>query len=740
MENIRDADSALAGKPSTRRIKIGLAGNPNSGKTTIFNELTGAHQKVGNWPGVTVEVKQGVAHYKGCEFEITDLPGTYSLSTQSKEERIARDFVLDHRPDVIIQVVEGPNLERNLYLTTQLIELEVPIVIALNMYDEVRAKKIKLHLKKLSELLNTPMVPTIGRRGKGMRRLLDAVLEVTNDGDQWSRPVKISYGHEVEDHISELEESISLAGELKKKYPIRWLSLGLIEGDEYVASRVHNATALHDGLFVQALDIRKHLAELFKTEPQDYITDRRYGFISGALKESMKIPESRGSSLTEKIDDVLTNRILGLPILFFLMWLLFQATFGLGQYPMAWIEASVEFLGSAASTWLPAGPARDLIVNGIIGGVGSVMVFLPNILILFLGISLLEDTGYMARAAFVTDRVMHALGLHGKSFIPLIMGFGCSVPAVMATRMLESKRDRILTMLIVPLMSCSARLPIYILLAGTFFPKQAGNVIFGIYIFGILMALIVGRLLSSTLFKGDYSPFVMELPSYRLPTLKSILIHMWYRAQMYLRKMGGVILVGSIILWFLGAYPKPDEKPEDLTEIENRIQSEYQSDMQQAQTAEELNIITRDYDFRLQQLEHQANARELEQTFIGRLGKILVPVVQPLGFDWKMGVALLSGFVAKEVVVSSMGVLYAVEAEEEALLQNALKKSGVTPLVALGFMVFSLLYTPCIASMTAICKESGSYRWMIFSIIYQTALAWMVAFVIYQGGRLLGVG
>ncbi|MBD3169328.1 MAG: ferrous iron transport protein B [candidate division Zixibacteria bacterium] len=739
MEKEKGIDSVLAGVGITKTVKVGLAGNPNSGKTTIFNALTGAHQKVGNWPGVTVDVMKGFARRNGYTFDITDLPGTYSLSAESKEERIARDYILDHRPDVIVQVIEGPNIERNLYLTLQLIELEVPLVIALNMYDEVKARGIKIDIRKLSELLGVPIVPTIGKRGRGMRRLMDRIIDMAENPGEYQKPVKVNYGFHMEEHIAGIENIISLTGELKKKYPSRWMALGLIEADEYVAARVKKATSMHEKLFLDVMDIRKHMVDMFKIDPEEYITEQRYGFINGALKESVEIPEKEELSLTEKIDSVITNRILGLPILFFLMWLLFQATFGLGAYPMEWIDMGVAYISSFMDLILPAGVFKSMIIDGIIGGVGSVIIFLPNILILFFGISILEDSGYMARAAFVTDRVMHALGLHGKSFIPLLMGFGCAVPAVMATRMLESRRDRIITMLVVPLMSCSARLPVYILIAGIFFPKQAGNIIFLLYIIGILLALIAARVLGTTLFKGESSPFVMELPPYRVPTGKSVVLHMWIRARLFLRKMGGVILIGSVVLWFLGAFPKMDTIPPAIEQQRITAEREYNQALANAESSEEIRNLQSQYRDRLQQIAQRQNALELEHTFIGRIGHFIEPLVAPLGFNWQMGVSLISGFVAKEVVVSSLGVLYAAGDDDQSDLEQAIIRSGITPLAGFAFLLFTLIYTPCIATISAIARESRSAKWMLLSVSYQTALAWLAAFIVYQGGRLAGL-
>jgi len=678
-------------------VRVGLIGNPNSGKTTLFNQLTGAHQKVGNWPGVTVEKKEGVRRYRDRDLLFCDLPGTYSLSTFSLEETLVRDYLISDRPDVVAQVVDGSNLERNLYLAVQLIELRLPLVIALNMYDELQAKGYQLDAKLLSDLFGATVVPTVASKGYGTEPLLAAVARAATTSKSL-RDIRVNYGPELEKEISSLE--IWLGLRLKDSpIPSRWLAIRLLEGDQDALLKV--APDLFDNSELENILARAHerLKKLYPEGLETQIADRRYGFIAGALQETLKrsVPDRREYS--EKIDRFLTHRLLGMPLFLFFLWLLFQSTFRLGAAPMTWIETGVGWLGASLGGILPAGPLNDLIVNGIIGGVGGVVVFLPNILILFLGISLLEDTGYMARAAFLMDKLMHAIGLHGKSFIPLIMGFGCGVPAIMATRTLESRRDRLLTILIIPLISCSARLPVYILFAGTFFPKRAGNVIFLLYIFGVLMAIGAGKLFSISLLRAKGAPFVMELPPYRMPTLRTSLRHMWDRSSQYLRKMGTVILAASVIVWFLGAFPRSN-----------------------------------------------GEAPQASDSFIGQFGHAISPALDPLGFNWQFDVSLLTGLVAKEVVVSTMGVLYGVgedngaDAHGGGALPTALRSSGISPLSALAFMLFVLLYSPCLAAITAIWRETGSWKWTLFSVGYQTALAWGIAFSVVKIGTIAGVG
>jgi ferrous iron transport protein B len=693
------------------KYTIALAGNPNSGKTTIFNHLTGSRQKVGNWGGVTVEKKEGVARYNNVEFHVIDLPGTYSLSAYSLEEVIARDFIVEGKPDLVVHVVDSGNLERNLYLTTQLIELGAPLVIALNMFDEAQNQGLEVDYGLLSKLMGIPMVPTVGHRGKGIDKLMETIHRGITQNGSLSRHVQVPYGTEVEDEIEAIERTVATANGLVEQYSPRWLAVKLLENDSVVKRRLELKNAHR--VLKQAETSREHLEEIFDDDGETVLTDRRYGFIAGALRETTRMAKERRRSVSDKIDTVLTNRLLGFPVFFLFMWALFQLTFTLGAYPQGWIESGVEWTSRTLLTVMPDTILRELIVDGIIGGVGGVLVFLPQIMFLFLGISILEDSGYMARAAFIMDKVMHTLGLHGKSFIPLLMGFGCNVPAIMATRTLESRKDRMITILINPLMSCSARLPVYVLVSGAFFGAAAGNVIFSLYILGIVLAIAVGQIFRHTLFRGESAPFVMELPPYRVPTLKSTMIHMWDRASIYLKKMGGIILAFSIIIWFLGAFPRNTSPQNTPLPPESSVTTEA----------------------------HQVST--LQNTYIGRIGSAIEPVMKPLGFDWKMDVALMTGFVAKEIVVSTMGVLYQVDTvsgKKEAALIKGLKQSIASPLVAYAFLVFVLLYTPCIVTVITIRREAGGWHWAGFAVGYELILAWMAAFIIYRGGLLLGLG
>ena len=698
------------------KYTIALAGNPNSGKTTIFNHLTGSRQKVGNWGGVTVEKKEGIARCNGVELNVIDLPGTYSLSAYSLEEVIARDYIVEGKPDLVIHVVDSGNLERNLYLTTQLIELNAPLVIALNMFDEAQNKGLEVDYGLLSKLLGIPMVPTVGHRGRGIDKLMETVVKTIESNDSRSRYLQLPYGQEIEDEINDIQKSIQTTNGLADQYSTRWLAVKLLENDSVVRKRLELRDAKN--VLKQAETGREHIEEIFDDDSETVLTDRRYGFIAGALRETTRMSKEQRQTLSDQIDNVLTNRLLGFPVFFIFMWLLFHMTFLLGAYPQDWIETGVNWLSNLLVAVMPQSLLRDLVVDGILGGVGGVLVFLPQIMILFLGISILEDTGYMARAAFIMDKVMHTLGLHGKSFIPLLMGFGCNVPAIMATRTLESRRDRLLTILINPLMSCSARLPVYILVAGTFFGAAAGNVIFSLYLLGIALAVGVGQIFRHSLFRGEAAPFVMELPPYRIPTMKSTLIHMWDKGSIYLKKMGGVILAFSIIIWFLGAFPR------EQTHLENNLPP--------GDTVSQL-AVTPDAD----------QPHHLENTYIGKIGHFIVPVLRPLGFDWQMSVALLTGFVAKEVVVSTMGVLYGVDetsVDAESAMADGLKRSIKSPLIAYAFLVFILLYTPCLVTVITIRREAGGWRWAAFAVGYELLLAWGIAFIVYRGGLLLGLG
>jgi ferrous iron transport protein B len=712
-----------------RTINVALVGNPNCGKTSLFNIASGAHEHVGNYSGVTVDAKEGFFDFQGYRFRIVDLPGTYSLSAYSPEEIYVRRHIIDQTPDIIINVVDASNLERNLYLTTQLIDMNVRMVVALNMYDELEASGNTLDYVKLGELFGVPMLPTVSRTGRGVENLFHVIITLYEGGDfldkkgkvraeiledfrQWHkeyvpdhafgthqeeeehprgffRHIHINHGPELERSIDAVKLVISENENIRHKYSTRFLSIKLLENDKDLEGMVK--TLPNGDKILEVRDREKQrIREVVNEDSEQAITDAKYGFISGALRETFVDNHQDKERMTRVIDAIVTHRVWGFPIFFLFMFLMFEVTFVLGAYPQDWIESLVNVIGTFISNNMAEGPLKDLLIDGIIGGVGGVIVFLPNILILYLFISLMEDSGYMARAAFIMDKIMHKMGLHGKSFIPLIMGFGCNVPAVLASRTIENRKSRLVTILINPLMSCSARLPIYLLLVGVFFPHHASLVLLSIYSLGIILAVVMARLFSRFLVKGDDTPFVMELPPYRMPTSKAIFRHTWEKGAQYLRKMGGVIMVASIIIWVLGYYPRPSESM-DL-------------------------------------------AQQQENSYIGRIGKAIEPAIEPLGFDWKLGIGILSGVGAKELVVSSLGVLYAddAEADETTLAQRL----PITPLVAYGYMVFILLYFPCVATLAAIRQEAGGWKWAAFAAAYTTILAWIMSFAVYQIGRL----
>jgi ferrous iron transport protein B len=723
---------------SPRALTIALAGNPNSGKTTIFNNITGTRQKVGNWPGVTVEKKEGAIFRFGHDLTIIDLPGTYSLTPFSIEEIVARDYILEERPDVVVDIIDASNLERSLYLATQLRELDCKVIFALNMVDVARSRGIKIDAQKLSELLDVPVIFTVGNRNEGIEALLKLAIEVAHSERVAPVSRRVKYNKDIEAAIQALSSAIQEHLDGLLPYNPRWTSVKLIEDDPVVKAHIVAKAGEKSGRILDlAQTQRQILISRFDEEPEMVTTDERYGFISGIIKEIYTTSTRQRVDISRNVDLVLTNRFLGLPIFFIFIWAMFQLTFSLGAYPMDWINGAVNGLSTALARSLGPSLFKDLLLNGVVAGVGSVIVFLPNILILFFCIALFEDTGYMSRAAFLMDKIMHLIGLHGKSFIPMLMGFGCNVPAIMATRTLESRKDRILTILITPFMSCSARLPVYIVLAGTFFGAKAGSVIFGVYLTGILLSIIFGRVFRSTLLKGEEAPFVMELPPYRMPMLKSLLIHMWDRARMFLRKMGGIILAGSIVIWVLSTFPRdnpsmvdPGAQPAAMQDAAaDRPAMSADGGPKALEPAQDQNLP-----------KSEGLGHGMEKTYMGRIGKVIEPLFLPLGIDWRGGVALLTGFVAKEIVVSTLGVLYAEgKAAEEEVLQQALRASGMTPLSALAMMLFVLLYVPCLATVSAIRRETGSSRWMIFSVVFSTAMAWIVAFIVYQGGRLLGL-
>lgn len=713
-----------------RTINVALVGNPNCGKTSLFNVASGSHEHVGNYSGVTVDAKEGHFDFQGYHFRLVDLPGTYSLSAYSPEELYVRKHIIDETPDVIINVVDAGNLERNLYLTAQLIDMNVRMVVALNMYDALLHSGNTLDHKKLGQLFGVPIVPTVSRTGKGIDNLFHVIIglyegadfigqkeeiqdeamreyrewhdkyvpdhkygshdEETHDfdGKSYIRHIHINHGPELERSIDAVKEVICKNENIRYKYSTRFLAIKLLENDKDIEQRV--ISTLPNG--EEVIRVRDKEAERIRLsmneDCEQAITDAKYGFITGALKETYTEKNQNTEMFTRIVDSIVTHKIWGFPIFFVFLYLMFECTFVFGEYPKGWIEWLVEQIASLAETFMPAGPLKDLIVDGIIGGVGGVIVFLPNILFLYIFISFMEDSGYMARAAFIMDKIMHKMGLHGKSFIPLIMGFGCNVPAIMASRIIESRKSRLVTILINPLISCSARLPIYLVMIGAFFPSKASLVLLSIYVTGILLAVLMARIFSRFIVRGDDAPFVMELPPYRMPTAKSVLRHTWEKGAQYLKKMGGIIMIASVIIWFLGYYPNHDA--------------------------------------------YSTTAEQQENSYIGQIGKAIEPVIEPLGFDWKMGIGILSGIGAKELVVSTLGVLYTNDDDIESV--DLADRIPITPLVAYGYMLFVLIYFPCIATVAAIKNESGSWKWAAFTICYTTLLAWIVAFLVHQVG------
>ena len=729
---VPEAEMVALAKGKRRTINVALVGNPNCGKTSLFNIASGAHEHVGNYSGVTVDAKEGFFDFQGYHFRIVDLPGTYSLSAYTPEEIYVRKHIIDETPDVIINVVDASNLERNFYLTTQLIDMNVRMVIALNMYDELEASGNKLDYLKLSQLFGVPMVPTVCRKGEGVDKLFHVIIgiyegsdfltqkkaeirtEVLEDLRDWHetyvpdhkfgshseeehirprgifRHIHINHGPELERSIQAVKKLISVNEQIRHKYSTRFLAIKLLEDDKDIELFVETLPNGGEILALRDKEVQR-IYNVMNEDSEQAITDAKYGFITGALKETFTDNHMEKEQTTRVIDSIVTHRIWGYPIFFLFLYIMFEGTFVLGDYPMQGIEWLVDQLGNLIRNNMAEGPLKDMLVDGIIGGVGGVIVFLPNILILYFFISVMEDSGYMARAAFIMDKIMHRMGLHGKSFIPLIMGFGCNVPAIMASRTIEDRKCRLTTMLVNPLMSCSARLPIYLVMVGAFFPNQASFVLLCIYATGIILAVLMARLFSKFLVKGDDAPFVMELPPYRMPTTKSILRHTWEKGAQYLKKMGGIIMIASIIIWFLGYYPQHDA--------------------------------------------YETVAEQQENSYIGQIGKAVEPVIEPLGFDWKLGIGLISGVGAKELVVSTLGVLYTNEEDVENV--NLSNRIPITPLAALAYMLFVLIYFPCIATLAAIKQESGSWKWALFAAGYTTVLAWCIAFVVYQLGNLI---
>ena len=704
-----------------KTINVALVGNPNCGKTSIFNIAAHAHERVGNYSGVTVDEKVGTFEYGGYTFHLVDLPGTYSLSAYSPEELYVRKHIIEKSPDIILNVVDGSNLERNLYLTTQLIDMDITMVMALNMYDELKRSGDKLDIEQLSTLLGMPIIPTTGRNGAGIGDLFNKIIEVFEGRDTKTRHIHVNHGHELEQHIKTLRTELYEHG-FSDSLSTRFLSIKLLENDkqleQYTAERDPDGSVLemrnslaeefkkHSGRRLVDKDISKGHQVGVEAEHQDIesaITDAKYAFVRGALAECyVKNEKSTLHAHTDKIDAVVTHRWLGYPVFLVVMFITFFCTFAVGQYPMDWLEALFNWFGDLVGSAMSEGPLRSLLVDGIIAGVGSVMVFLPNILILYLFISFMEDSGYMARAAFIMDKLMHRMGLHGKSFIPMIMGFGCNVPAIMATRTIEDRKSRLLTMLVIPMMSCSARIPVYVILVSAFFSQYAAFVLTGLYLLGMIMAVLMAKLFSRFFVKGDSLPFVMELPPYRMPTAKAVLRHTWEKGKEYLKKMATIILGASIIVWALSYFPTNDNR---------QLQA--------------------------------------ENSYMAKIGKAIEPAMRPCGFDWRQSVSLLAGVGAKEVVASTMAVVYATSGDEAAMLEedieseenesriSELVRNNMTPLSAASMLLFILLYMPCVSTVVAIKNESGRWKWALFTVAYTIGLAWIVSTLFFQIGSLL---
>ena len=708
---------------STACMTVALAGNPNSGKTTIFNNITGARQHVGNYAGVTVERREGFRRFQGQDLLLVDLPGTYSLTANSLDEIVARNVIIDEKPDLIVNILDASNLERNLYLALQLLELERPLVLALNMTDMAEKAGIRINSDVLRTRLGVPVVKLIGNRNQGTEELLQTVVESSKRTIY--RPFSIDYGAKIEAAIVEVTEALQNLTHVK--FPIRWLAVKLLENDTEVQASL---LKIEGGSAVAAIvaRVRNKTAVLLGEEMEIAMAEARYRVVADIVAEFVDSSGRQEQTVSDRIDRVLTHRVLGLPLFFGIMWLLFNVVFTVGEIPQGWIEDAVKWFSDLVSANLAEGELRSLLVDGIIGGVGSVLTFLPSILLLFFGIALLEDTGYMARAAFVMDRVMRAVGLHGKSFIPLLLGFGCSVPAVMGSRTLENKGDRMVTILVSPLMSCSARLPVYTLLIAAFFSENvAGSVLFSIYFLGISLAILMALVFRKWMFPGASEPFIMEMPPYHLPTLRSIAIHMWERSILYLKKAGTLILAASILIWFITNYPANVEYSKDYDAAKGQITEQYDE-----VAAKPL----------LAQLDQEQAGEKLALSYAGQFGHFIEPVIKPLGFDWKMGVGLVSAVAAKEVLVSTLATIYSVgdvEEDSQSLQEALAADAAFSPLVAFSLMVFTLIYSPCLAVLAVVRRETNSWKWPAFSFVYSTTLAWIMSFVVYQGGRLLGL-
>ena len=713
--------SALA----PRVIRVALAGNPNSGKTTLFNALTGAYHKVGNYPGVTVEKREGVRVRDGREFRFVDLPGTYSLTAYSLDEVVARDFILDEKPDVIVDVLDSTNLERNLYLCLQFQEFGIPVVGALNMSDEAAAKGIEIDADGLGKVLDIPMVKTVGPKGIGIDELLDAV-EARMESSR-TEPRMPGYGEELETGIGRISDLLASDPDFTARRPSRWLAVKLLEKDDHAAriASVHPRSSEIEAAVRRSVQwVERH----FGKDAEIVVSEQRYGYIRGAVKETVRVVRKPDFSRTEAVDRIVMHPLLALPIFAGVLWAVFQLTFLIGEYPMGWLETLFGRLGGAAASALPEGLLRSLVVDGILGGVGGVLSFVPLIVILFFLLSLLEDVGYMSRAAFATDKLLHTFGLHGQSVLPMMLGFGCSVPAILAARTLKSRRDRIATILTIPFMSCGAKLPVYVLLAGAFFPDSAAEMVLLIYAIGVALSLVSSRILHNTVLRGEPTPFVLELPPYRAPTVRGVLWHVRDKTWQYVKKAGTVILTASVLIWALTSFPIRPSVPGEAEALAARYAAERpEADPGAAQAWAETSRAT----------------ASLEYSAAGRIGRFIEPAVRPLGFDWKVGVATLTGFAAKEVVVSTLGILYRTgleETEESGSLREALRADPLfSPLTAFVLMLFTLIIPPCFAALATIRAELG-WGWLGFVVAYFLALGWGIGFAVYQVGNLAGLG
>lgn len=730
-----------------KTISLALVGNPNCGKTTLFNYVSGAKEHVGNYSGVTIDSKEGSFTHNGYTFIIVDLPGAYSLSAYSPEELFVRKYILEEIPDIVVNVIDSSNIERNLFLTTQLIDMDVRIVAALNMYDELQKKGDLFNYETLGKMLGISFVPTVSSKRQGIDDLFNKIIEVYEDSVPNQRKIHINYGETIEKGINKLQTKIQQKYELPNNISPRFLALKLLEKDNEFEKSILNKPELGD-LKTKTKDVISKVELELNEDTETLITDAKYGFIAGALKETYKESPRLRIRKSEILDTFLTHKLFGFPIFFFFMWLMFQTTFSLGQYPMNWIENGVELLTNLLDKTMTEGSFKDLVIDGVISGMGGVIVFLPNILILFFFISFMEDTGYMARAAFIMDKLMHKIGLHGKSFIPLIMGFGCNVPAIMATRTIEDKNNRLITMLINPFMSCSARLPVYILFISAFFPNHSGTILFAIYGLGIILAIVMAKIFRKVLFKDKDVPFVMELPPYRMPTLRSTVRHMWNKGFQYVKKVGGIIMVASVIIWFLQNFPKNIEYSQNFEKMLVELQEAHSSIISSAEPDSIKIRFTNELNKKVEYIRTLKTSERQTNSYIGQIGHFIEPAIRPLGFDWKMGVSILSGVAAKEIVVSTMAVIYHRESNSNIEVTNNLidnirsanneyGKPSFTPVIAISFLVFILIYFPCIGVIAAIRKESGAWKWAIFTIIYTTCLAWFLSFFVYQIGNLI---